>query len=386
MKSIAGMLLGTVLAGAQARAQVTTSFVRQWGGSGSGNGQFHATHAVACSPLLRVYVADEANHRVQFFSMSGTYLGKFGQWGYGTNDIINPVHMAFQPDGTVFVVERDGNRIHSFTPDGVHLAMWGAAGSGDGQFNKPAAAAFAPDGTLYVTDRLNHRVQHFTAGGTFLGKFGSFGTGNGQFNEPFGVAVSTASVVYVSDSQNCRVQYFSADGAYLGKWGSVGSGNGQFGNASIYNNGSAHLSFDARGYLYVADPNNSRIQIFDAAGGYVGRIGASYGTGNGLFAFANGAAPAPGWQVYVADETDDLIQQMTVTIGGDSAPRVVAAARPDGRVVTVEALPDLAYTIQRSADLSDWTTVSSVQVPEGRFSVTDTTTQASGPLFYRVRR
>lgn len=381
------VLLGLALLASSASAQVSSSFVRQWGGGGSGNGQFHATHADAFSPLFRIYVADEANHRVQYFSMNGTYLGQFGQWGHGTNDIINPVGMAFQGDGTVYVVERDNDRLHYFTPNGAHLGLWGSTGTGDGQFNKPAAAAFAPDGTLYVTDRLNHRVQHFTATGGFLGKWGSIGSGNGQFNEPYGVAVSTDAVVYVSDSQNCRVQYFTAAGVYLGQWGSVGSGTGQFGNASIYNNGSAHLSIDARGYVYVADPNNSRIQIFTPGGGFVGQIGSSYGTGNGLFAFPNSVALAPGWQAYVADEVDDLIQQMTVVLGGQTNAEIVALnLAATGLVITVEAVPEKTYTVQRSTTLTNWTEVAVRNVPEGLFSVTDAVLQAGSPAFFRAVR
>ena len=102
------VLLGLALLASSASAQVSSSFVRQWGGGGSGNGQFHATHADAFSPLFRIYVADEANHRVQYFSMNGTYLGQFGQWGHGTNDIINPVGMAFQGDIPGVTANLDG--------------------------------------------------------------------------------------------------------------------------------------------------------------------------------------------------------------------------------------------------------------------------------------
>lgn len=371
--------------GLLAQAQVGTSFVRQWGQSGSGNGQFHATHAVGVSPLLRVYVADEANHRVQYFSMNGTYLGQFGQWGHGTSDIINPVCIAFPPDGTVYVVERDNDRIHYFTANGLPLGQWGSTGSGNGQFNKPAALAFAPDGTVFVTDRFNHRVQHFSATGTYLGQFGSSGSGNGQFNEPYGVAVAAGGTVYVGDSQNRRVQYFQPDGTYLGQWGATGSATGQFGNASIYNNGPAHISIDAAGRIFIADPNNSRVQIFNATGAYLGQVGGSYGTGNGLFAFPNGAGLAPGWQVYVADETDDLIQQMTVLFNGQTNPVVAGLSWPAAEpVVRVEAVPGQTYTVERSATLVDWAPVGATNVPEGLFSVTDTVSAAGAPVFYRV--
>lgn len=369
-----------------AGGQVSSSFVRQWGSGGSGNGQFSGTHADGWSPLNRIYVADEAAHRVQYFTVDGTFLGKFGQWGYGTNDIINPVHFAFLADGTVYVVERDNNRIHFFTPDGASLGLWGSAGSGDGQFNKPAAIARAPDGTFYVTDRMNHRVQHFTSTGSFMGKFGAYGSGNGQFNEPYGVAVATDGTVYVSDSQNRRMQFFNADGNYLGQWGSTGSGNGQFGNASIYNNGPAHVSIDDAGRIWVADPNNYRVQLFTPAGNYLGKVGGSYGTGNGSSAFPNGVALAPGWQVYVADEVNNLIQQMSVVVGTNSDPRLQGLEwSATGAVVRVEGLPDRTYTIERSTDMTTWTPVGSRNGPEGLFSVTDSV-PAAATVLYRARR
>ena len=349
-----------------------------------GDGQFHATHAVAVSPLLRVYVADEGAHRIQYFGMDGAYMGRWGQWGYGTNDIIDPVCVTFQPDGTVYVVERDNHRIHFFSPEGLHRGMWGGNGSANGEFNMPAAAAFAPDGTLFVTDRMNHRVQHFTASGTYLGQFGSYGSGNGQFKEPYGVVVSLQGTVFVTDSQNCRVQYFGTNGIYQGQWGAVGSGAGQFGNNSVYNNGPGHISIDARGYLYVADPNNSRIQVFTQGGSYVGKWGA-YGTGGGGFYYPNGAGIAPGWQVYVADEGNSLIQQMTVFVGAETNLHITAFSSTGGYpAIQAEALPGVLYSLERSTNLTDWVGVQSVNAAAGLISVTDAVQQAGARAYYRV--
>lgn len=368
-------------------AQVRTSFVRQWGGpwngSGSGDGLFKGTHALGVSPLLRVYVADEAAHRIQYFSMDGLFLGKWGQWGSGTNDINDPVCLAFQASGMVYVVERDNNRIHYFSPDGLHRGMWGTPGSGDGQFNQPAAAAFAPDGSLFVTDRLNHRVQHFSATGIYLGQFGTTGTNAAQFREPFGIAISPGGRIYVADSQNCRIQVFGTNGTYQFQWGSPGSGNGQFGNTSIYNNGPGHISQDSRGYLYIADPNNSRIEIFDESGLFIGKWGA-YGTGSGGYYFPNGASPAPGWQIYIADEGNSLIQQQAVFVGNQTNLHFVSSrTTPASRVMQVEATPDLVYTLQRSTNLVQWADAQIFSGAAGLFTLTDAINQAA--TFYRVK-
>ncbi len=303
-------------------AQISSSFVRQWGGPGNGNGQFAGTHAIAYNPANnRIYVDDEANHRIQYFSNTGSYLGQWGTWGSGNGELKGPAGFAIATNGTVYVVERDNHRVHYFSAGGTHLGLWGSQGNGNGQFSSPAAAAFAPDGTLYVADRMNHRIQYFTATGTFLGKFGASGSGNGQFNEPMGIAVSSSGVVYVADSQNRRVQFFSLTGTYLGQWGSVGSGDSQFGNTSIYNNGPGHITLDGSGLVYVADPNNYRIEVFSPTGTFLGQWG-GYGDGNGGYYFPNGVAIAPGAQVYVADEGNNLVQQMTVTApsGTNQAP------------------------------------------------------------------
>ena len=53
---------------AAAQSSFTAAYLREWGGAGSGPGQFNATHAVGyLGSLGRVYVADEANHRIQYF-------------------------------------------------------------------------------------------------------------------------------------------------------------------------------------------------------------------------------------------------------------------------------------------------------------------------------
>jgi hypothetical protein len=44
---------------------------------------------------------------------------------------------------------------------------------------------------------------------TFSFAFGSAGTGNGQFNNPFGIAVGSGGNIYVADANNSRVQVFS---------------------------------------------------------------------------------------------------------------------------------------------------------------------------------
>jgi DNA-binding beta-propeller fold protein YncE len=56
--------------------------LRQWGRTGTGDGEFDYPGGLAVGPGGRVYVADQTNRRVQVFDARGKFLFKWG--GYGT--------------------------------------------------------------------------------------------------------------------------------------------------------------------------------------------------------------------------------------------------------------------------------------------------------------
>jgi len=67
------------------------------------------------------------------------------------------------PDtGNIFVVDNRNHRIQYFTPRGRFLGKWGSLGEGNGQFNRPTGVALKNTGArVYIADYYNSRVQHF---------------------------------------------------------------------------------------------------------------------------------------------------------------------------------------------------------------------------------
>jgi DNA-binding beta-propeller fold protein YncE len=100
-------------------------------------------------------------------------------------------------------------------------------------------------------------VQIFDSNGKFLGKWGSIGTGDGQFSLPQEhISVDSKDRIYIVDgASNPRIQIFDAQGHLLGKFGSFGTGDGQLKKPE-------HLTIDSKGYLYVVDRGNQRMQVF----------------------------------------------------------------------------------------------------------------------------
>ena len=123
-----------------------------------------------------------------------------------------------------------------------------------------------PDDTIYCTDDADHTVRKCTLDGKVLltlgtsGKPAPFFSGH-PFNKCTHVALSpTTNDIYVSDGYcNARVHKYSPDGKLLLSWGEPGTEPGQF---NIVHN----ICTDKDGYVYVADRENHRVQVFDANG------------------------------------------------------------------------------------------------------------------------
>ena len=161
----------------------------------------------------------------------------------------------------VYVFNRGGHPIIVYNREGKFLRSWG-----DDIFTVPHGIAIGPDDTLYCADTAENTVRKFTREGKLLMTLGVKGQSSPAMSgEPFcrptHLAVDQRNGdLYVSDGYgNARVHKYSSDGRLLFSWGESGTAPGQF---NIVHN----IDTDRDGYVYVADRENRRVQVFDPNG------------------------------------------------------------------------------------------------------------------------
>lgn len=88
------------------------------------------------------------------------------------------------------------------------------------------------------------------------------GTGPDLFGRIWSLAVDAGGRIYVLESQAQEIRVFNADGSHLRTIGRKGGGPGEFSQALL-------AQFGPGGNLWVVDPPNNRLSMFDTAGVYV---------------------------------------------------------------------------------------------------------------------
>jgi hypothetical protein len=167
---------------------------------------------------------------------------------------------------------------------------------------------------MYVSDGYgNARIHKFSADGRLLFSWGEPGAGPGQFQVPHGIAVDRQGTVYVADRENSRLQLFTPAGNYVSEWTDVARPSQIFvgENDDVY---VAELGFQAGMWPgttpLTADAPGGRVSIFNGHG----QLKARWGGGESPCAAGDFFAPHDVW---VDSRGDIYISEVVMSAGGN---------------------------------------------------------------------
>jgi DNA-binding beta-propeller fold protein YncE len=232
------------------------------GGKGSRKSQFDSPAGIAVDGSGNVLVADTNNGRIEKFSPTGTFLNIMGSKGSGHGQLGQPNGIAIDRAGNIYVAEASNHRVQKLAPNGTLIAEWKGPGLG---FYGPRRIAIGPDDSIYVVDQGHARIVKFSPDGRVLAVWGSSGNGDGQFNDPTSLAVDpTTNKVYVADPINKRIQLFDSNGKFLTRWLVPGWGQPV---------GFEDLAIDSTaGRLYASSAQMGAVLVFDLNGTRIGNL------------------------------------------------------------------------------------------------------------------
>ena len=179
--------------------------------------------------------------------------------GWNLTDVAS---VAVDSKDRIYVFNRGAHPMVVLDREGNFITSWG-----EGLFNRAHGLHIDADDHLYCTDDGDHTVRKCSTDGKVLLTIGipnkpaPYMSGE-PFHRCTHTALSPKGEIYVSDGYgNACVHKYTPDGKLLKTWGEPGTDPGQF---NIVHN----IATDADGWVYVADRENHRVQVFDGNGKY----------------------------------------------------------------------------------------------------------------------
>jgi NHL repeat len=178
--------------------------------------------AVAVDSKDRVYVFNRGEHPMIVFDREGNFLRS---WGEGIFERAHGIHIG--PDESLYCTDDGDHTVRKCTLEGKILLTIGIPGkpspymSGK-PFHRCTHTALSPRGDIYISDGYgNARIHKYSPDGKLLLSWGESGIDAGQFNIPHNICCDADGWIYVADRENNRVQVFNGEGKYESQWNNV---------------------------------------------------------------------------------------------------------------------------------------------------------------------
>ena len=272
-----------------------------WGNLPEGWTYKEAT-AVAVDSKDNVYVFNRGTQPMVVFDRDGNFLRA---WGGDTFTLAHGVSVG--PDDSIYCADSGDHTVRKMSPEGEVLLTLGTKGepappmSGRPLCRPTHLAVDRRNGDLFVSDGYsNARVHHYTPDGELVGSWGESGTGPGQMNIVHNIAIDDEGWIYVADRENRRIQVFDTEGNLEAQWANLSR--------------AATVCVDHQGLVYVGEyyagigsnvlgtDLGPRVTIFDTQGNVQAKLGReSYGDQPGRFYAPHGISVDSRGDIYVAE-------------------------------------------------------------------------------------
>jgi VWFA-related protein len=190
----------------------------------------------------------------EFFSSKRIDSNDMGRYRFDA-----PTDIAVDTNGNSYIVSFTLGKLIKLSPDGKAL---------DEKSFDIGSKLYGIDcmnNLLVVSDFGKDKVTILSADSLAIKiSIGKRGEGEGSFHGPEGVCFDAKGYFYVADAGNNRIQKFSPDGTFILAFGKPGRYEGELSNPTDMT--------VTDGKVFVSDSGNARIAVFDESGNFLNNI------------------------------------------------------------------------------------------------------------------
>ncbi len=252
------------------------------------------------------------------YTTAETFSNVQGAWAY-----------TMDAAGNMYRADSDGSStasINKYDSSGNLIAQYGSYGSGNGQFQQPMDLFVDGSGNIYVADLATYRVQKLDSSGNYVSQFPLAEQSSGT---PFGASAITvdglgniyvvgqwdadpAPGIFNIDRQPLVQEYSSAGVLQSQLISSSGTGTNQLATWAEWQ----YLATDTSNNLYITDPSNMRVLIYDTNANFVDQWDVDINPTH-IYVSADGHAyvTSGGFYVWVYDANGNLVRDWQVADG-----------------------------------------------------------------------
>ena len=304
-----------------------------------------------------VLISDTFNNRIKGLDLTtgtvdlvaGTYLGYKDGQALGTSAFYNPYGLAYDASsGLVYIVDTENCVVRVLDLSAGIISTFagtGAPGYVDGpaafaQFSYPSGAALdASHDVLYISDTNNNVIRMITISSSTVSTVagtGGYGYLDGpaslaEFKFPTGIDLDLANqYLFIADPYNFVIRLFNFTSGNVSTIAGNGNPGYQNGPALQAQLGSSNgIAFDSsNGNLFIADTGNSAIRLFSFTSGNVSTF-----AGNGIRGYQNGPALQAQFAAPYAVKLDSSNGNLFVVDTGNNVIRLIE--KSSGNVSTI---------------------------------------------------
>lgn len=260
---------------------------------------------VASDENGNIYVTNTPKGVIAVFDREGNFLYKFAKYGVNPGDLRAPIGISVSDkNNRVYVADRVRFRLVIYDKKGKFI--------NEVPVLSPVTPYVAKDGKVFLA--TFGPIVIFDKDGNKLNSFGRRGLMPGEFDYPHGLAMDSKGYLYVSDTNNTRLQVLDKKFKVVGVKGQPPSSlletTREFGLP-------AGLCIDEKDRLYVVDSFDFSIKVYTNTGKFLAKFGGESGTLEGQFRYPDGICYMGDRTFAIADTGNDRVQVFRLTLPGE---------------------------------------------------------------------